>query len=62
MFTAFVKFEAKRHFRIERRRGALLTQFGNQLHHDALAGNGPAHLEGQIIVEHLTVELGLQDI
>lgn len=38
----------------------LLTQFGDELEDDGVTGHSPAHLVGQIVVEDLAVELGLE--
>lgn len=39
-----------------------LTEFCNQLNDDTLTGDRPSHLKRQIIVQHLTVELGLEPL
>lgn len=38
----------------------VLTEFSHKLYDDAVPGDGPAHLERQLIVQHLTVQLRLQ--
>lgn len=40
----------------------IFTEFGNQLNDDTLTGDSPSHLEGQVIVQHFAVELGLHEM